>query len=113
MKYDGNDEIFKRDFKCNHGAITYLKFIVGGASPPYQGFNGQIANTAIKFGQGAYIDDYSKWLRHLNNRIPRPPADDNSLKSVDILKGVDEVPFKADKTAPPYGVWAIETESIF
>ena len=52
-------------------------------------------------------------MRHLNNRIPRPPADDNSLKSVDILKAVDEVPFKADKTAPPYGVWAIETESVF
>ena len=42
---------------------------------------------------------FSKWSRHLNNRIPRPPADDNSLKQVDILKSVDEVQFKADRSS--------------
>lgn len=63
------------------------------------------------FGLGAYIDDLSKSAKHLNNRIPSPPGDDNSFKSVEILKGVDEAPFKADKSAQPYEIWAIESES--
>ena len=63
------------------------------------------------FGLGAYIDDLSTSAKLLNSKIPPPPADDNSFKTVDIFKGVDEVPFKADKSGQPYGVQAIESES--
>ncbi len=68
---------------ANHGKVTYLNVIIGGEKKPplpYPGFNGQIANIAIKFGPGAFVSDYNIWQKHLENRCPHPLADYAAIK---------------------------------
>lgn len=78
IRYDGVNQVEHRELRVNHGLVEYLKVVIG-KDPWHPAFNGQIANIAIKFGPGAFVDKFDFWKRHLDNRIPHPPADDNKL----------------------------------
>jgi hypothetical protein len=55
--------------------------MIGGKQHPYPGFNGQIANIAIKLGPGAFVFDYNQWKKHLLNRCPAPIMKNLKLRS--------------------------------
>lgn len=59
---------------------------IGGKQAPYPGFNGQIANIAVKFGPGAFVNDYNSMMKHLHNRCPHPLADDDSFRRIEVVK---------------------------
>ncbi|CAD8058815.1 unnamed protein product [Paramecium sonneborni] len=94
IKYDDNAELQRRDIVCNHGEVEYLKLMIGGKQGIYQGFNGQIANYAFKYGKGAYINDFELYKRVLSNRIPHPFNDDYKFKQISIIEG--STSFKGD-----------------
>lgn len=55
-----------------HPNIQYLKFIVGGKTSYYPGFNGQITKLVYRVGDGAFIDTLDQFKAHLLNQGPFP-----------------------------------------
>lgn len=87
VRYDGQADTKKVVIETEHGPIQYLHFKVGGKQAPYPGFNGQIANPSLKLGAGAFVEDYPKWVAHLQNRIPHPPPDSVKFAQEEIVPG--------------------------
>jgi hypothetical protein len=110
IRFDGDADTKRFEIETDHGKVEYLHWKVGGKQAPYPGFNGQIANAALKVGPGGFIEDYARWSLHLQNRIPHPPPDALKFTQVEIV-GADEVtsvPKEGD--ADPH---TVETESKF